>query len=66
MPSAWVFTNTSGSAIERSTWVSAAKFTTASTPSIAPATAAGSSIAPWTKVNAGESSKSWKFSVRPA
>ena len=48
MPIAWVLTNASGSAIERSTCVSAAKFTTASTPSIAPATASGSSIAPWT------------------
>ena len=32
MPTAWVWTNASGSAIERSTWVSAAKLTTASTP----------------------------------
>ncbi|MFM9127305.1 MAG: NAD-dependent epimerase/dehydratase family protein, partial [Solirubrobacterales bacterium] len=35
-------------AIERSTWVSAAKLTTAPAPSIAAATASGSSIAPWT------------------
>ncbi len=41
MPIACVLTNASGSAIERSTCVSAAKFTTASTPSIAPATASG-------------------------
>ena len=35
MPWAWVVTNASGSAIERSTCVSAAKLTTASRPSIA-------------------------------
>ena len=41
MPSAWVVTNASGSAIERSTCVSAAKLTTASTPSIAAADGVG-------------------------
>ena len=41
MPTACVVTNASGSAIERSTWVSAAKLTTASQPSIAAATASG-------------------------
>ena len=48
MPRAWVLTNASGSAIERSTCVSAAKLTIASgrDASIAPATACGSSIAP--------------------
>ncbi len=45
MPWACVLTNASGSAIERSTCVSAAKFTTASRPSIAAATASASSIA---------------------
>ena len=41
--------NPSGSAIDRSTCVSAAKFTIASAPAIASATATGSSIAPCTK-----------------
>ena len=53
MPSICVRTNASGSAIDRSTCVSAAKFTTASAPSIASATAAGSSMAPWTNVVRG-------------
>ena len=53
MPSACVRTNASGSAIERSTCVSAAKLTTASQPSIACMTTCGSSIAPCTNVKPG-------------
>ena len=47
-----VWTNASGSSIERSTWDSAAKLTTASQPSIALATALGSSISPSTNRSA--------------
>jgi hypothetical protein len=52
----------SGSAIERSTWDSAAKFTTASQPSIASPAAAGSSMAPTTSSAPVPS----MFSSRPA
>ena len=45
--------NASGSAIERSTCVSAAKLTTASTPSIASATASASSIPARTNAKPG-------------
>jgi hypothetical protein len=63
-----VDTNASGSAIERSTCVSAAKLTIASgaAASIALETATGSSIAPRRKRKLGCSAKSWKFSSRPA
>ena len=48
MPITWVRAKASWSSIERSTWDSAAKLTTASQPSIASRTTAGSSIAPTT------------------
>ena len=54
----------SGPLIERSTWVSAAKFTIASQPLIASATATGSSIAPAT--NRISSITPSRFSRRPA
>ena len=54
MPSALVTMNAYGPAIERSTWVSAAKLTIASAPTaIASATASGSSIAPCTNADLG-------------
>ena len=64
VPITCVRANASWSLIDRSTCVSAAKFTTASQPRITARTTSGSSIAPWT--NPIWSSTSARFSRRPA
>ena len=66
VPSQFVWTNSSGLAIDRSTWLSAAKCTTASWPSIAAVTASRSVMLPFTKANRGSSSRPWRFSRFPA
>jgi hypothetical protein len=48
VPSQFVRTKSSGATMERSTWLSAAKCTTASWPSMAASTAARSQMSPWT------------------
>jgi hypothetical protein len=64
VPCMLVRMNPRGSAIDRSTCVSAAKFTIASQSPTASATAAGSSIAPSRKRMSAATS--FKFSSRPA
>ena len=57
-PTVLVRTASSGSTMERSTWVSAAKLTTTSWPAMASATWPGSQMSPCTKVWRGSPSRS--------
>src|SRR5258705_13861433 len=52
--------------MERSTWVSAAKFTTTSAPSIAPATALASQMSPFTNRYPGSSATDSRLARFPA
>ena len=58
--------NASGSTIERSTCVSAAKFTIESQPESAAVSAVSSAMSPRTKLKRSSASRSAKFSGLPA
>ena len=66
VPEQFVRTNASGSTMERSTWVSAAKWTTASWPAMASRTASRSQMSPRTNRNRGSSSTSARLLRSPA
>ena len=65
-PTVLVRTASSGSTMERSTWVSAAKLTTTSWPAIASATWSGSQMSPWTNWWRGSLSRSSTLARLPA
>ena len=66
VPSQLVRANSPGSRSDRSTLVSAARWTTMSWPVIASRTWVGSQMSPWMKRNRGSDSRSWRFAWLPA
>src|SRR5450759_1861601 len=66
VPRMSVWRNASGSAMERSTWVSAAKLTMASTPAAADSTASRSQMSPRTKLERGSAATFSRLSRFPA
>ena len=66
VPKQLVLTKSSGPAIDRSTWLSAAKCTTASWPAMASSNVPGSQMLPLAKLKRGSSSTSLRVDRFPA